>query len=109
MIHVIASIQVKEGNLARFVDIFTSNMPAVLAEKGCLEYAPTVDIPTGLPPQDMNKNRVTVIEKWHSLADLTAHLSAPHMLDYREKTKTLVENISIRILAQVQPGEIRQD
>ncbi|MEX1301895.1 MAG: putative quinol monooxygenase [Desulfotignum sp.] len=101
MIHVIAFIQVKEGNLPRFVEIFTSNMPAVLKEKGCLGYVPTVDVPTGLPPQDMNKNRVTVIEKWNSLADLKAHMSAPHMLDYREKTRNLVENISLRILEQV--------
>jgi quinol monooxygenase YgiN len=101
MIHVIASIQVKEGNLSRFVEIFKSNMPAVLKEKGCLGYAPTRDVSTGLPPQDMNKNRVTVIEKWDTLADLKAHMSAPHMLEYREKTRNLVENVSLRILEQV--------
>ncbi|MFN2436575.1 MAG: putative quinol monooxygenase [Desulfotignum sp.] len=100
MIHVIASIQVKEGNLSRFVEIFKSNMPAVLKEKGCISYEPAVDVPTGLPPQDVDQNRVTVIEKWNTLADLTAHMSAPHMLDYREKTKNLVESISLRILEQ---------
>jgi quinol monooxygenase YgiN len=100
MIHVIASIQVKEGNLSRFVEIFKSNMPAVLKEKGCISYEPAVDVPAGLPPQEIDQNRVTVIEKWNSLADLTAHMSAPHMLDYREKTKNLVDNISLRILEQ---------
>ena len=100
MIHVIASIQVKEGHLSRFLEIFKSNMPAVIKEKGCISYVPAVDIPTGLPPQDMDQNRVTVIEQWNSMADLTAHMSAPHMLDYREKTRSLVDNISLRILEQ---------
>ncbi len=63
MIYVIASIQVKEGSLARFVEIFKNNMPAVLKKKGCISYVPTVDIPTGLPHQKMDQYRVTVIEK----------------------------------------------
>jgi quinol monooxygenase YgiN len=100
MIHVIASIQVKEGSLSRFLEIFKSNMPAVLKEKGCIRYEPAVDVPTGLPPQEIDQNRVTVIEQWDSLADLKAHMSAPHMLDYREKTKNLVDNVSLRILEQ---------
>ncbi len=100
MIHVIASIRVKEGNLSRFVEIFKSNIPAVLKEKGSISYVPAVDVQTGLPPQDVDQHRVTVIETWHSLADLTAHMSAPHMLDYREKTKNLIEDISLRILEQ---------
>lgn len=100
MIHVIASIQVKEESLSRFVEIFKSNMPTVLKEKGCISYVPAVDVPTGLTSQDMDQHRVTVIEQWNSLADLTAHMSAPHMLDYREKTKNLVEDISLRILEQ---------
>jgi quinol monooxygenase YgiN len=49
----------------------------------------------------MNQHRVTVVEQWNSMADLTAHMSAPHMLDYREKTKDLVENISLKIQEQV--------
>jgi quinol monooxygenase YgiN len=101
MIHVIASIQVKQESLSRFLEIFKSNIPAVLKEKGCISYIPAVDVPTGLASQDMNQHRVTVVEQWNSMADLTAHMSAPHMLDYREKTKDLVENISLKILEQV--------
>jgi len=100
MIHVIASIQVKEGQLNAFLDIFKANVPKVLEEKGCVEYAPTVDVPTGLPPQEVNPNVVTIIEKWNRLEDLTAHLSSPHMLAYREKTKALVEKMSVKILKE---------
>ena len=100
MIHVVASIQIKQGQISSFLEIFTSNMPAVLKEKGCVEYVPTVDIPTDLPPQEKNDHVVTVIEKWNSLEDLTAHMSAPHMLAYKEKTKALVEKISVKVLRQ---------
>ncbi len=98
MINVIASIHIKEGRRSEFIDIFKSNVPLVLEEKGCIEYVPTIDFHTGLPPQELNKNVVTVIEKWESLGDLQTHLSAPHMLTYREKVKDLVEKVSLKIL-----------
>ena len=100
MINVIASIQIKEGQLSDFIEIFKSNIPKVLAEKGCIEYVPTIDLPTGLPPQELNPNVVTIIEKWDSLADLMAHLTAPHMLAYKEKVKDLVETMSLKILKE---------
>lgn len=98
MINVIASIQIKPGQLSEFIEIFKSNIPKVIKEKGCIEYVPTIDVPTGLPPQELNNNVVTIIEKWDSLEDLKAHLSAPHMLEYREQTKDLVEKMSVKVL-----------
>lgn len=98
MIHVIASIHIKEGRVAEFIEIFKSNIPHVLEEKGCIEYAPTIDVPTGLPPQELNGNVVTIVEKWDSLEDLRAHLSAPHMLAYKGKVQDIVENLSIKVL-----------
>lgn len=98
MIHVIASIHIKEGRVPDFIEIFKSNIPHVLEEKGCIEYAPTIDVPTGLPPQDLNENVVTIVEKWDSLEDLRTHLSAPHMLAYKEKVKGIVEKLSLKVL-----------
>ena len=100
MINVIASIQIKEGQLLKFIEIFKTNIPNVLEEKGCIEYVPTVDAPTGLPPQELDKNTVTIIEKWNTLEDLQAHLTAPHMLAYKEKVKDLVEQLSLKILKE---------
>ena len=57
--------------------------------------------PQACPPQELNNNVVTIIEKWNSLEDLMAHLTAPHMLVYREKTKTLVEKMSVKVLEEV--------
>ena len=100
MINVIASIHIKEGRLSEFVEIFKSNIPNVLEEKGCIEYVPTIDVPTGLPSQELNNNVVTIIEKWDSLEDLQAHLSAPHMLAYKEKVKDLVDKVSLKVLGE---------
>ena len=43
MIHVIAVLTAKPGQRAAVLDAFRANVPAVLAEAGCLEYAPVVD------------------------------------------------------------------
>ena len=101
MINVIASIHIKANRLTEFIKILKSNIPNVLGENGCLEYLPTVDVHTGLPPQDLDDNVVTIIEKWRSLEDLQAHLSAPHMLAYKEKTKGLVDKVSLKVLVEV--------
>ncbi|MEA3438262.1 MAG: putative quinol monooxygenase [Thermodesulfobacteriota bacterium] len=100
MINVIASIHIKEGRLSEFIKIFKSNIPKVLEEKGCIEYVQTIDVPTGLPPQELNNNVVTIIEKWDSLEDLQAHLSAPHMLAYKENVKDLVDKLSFKVLGE---------
>jgi quinol monooxygenase YgiN len=98
MIHVIASITIKDGRLSEFLDIFKSNIPNVIKESGCMEYVPTIDVPSGLPGQTGNENVVTIIEKWNTLEDLKKHMSSPHMLAYREKVKDHVEHVSLKIL-----------
>jgi len=100
MINVIASIQIKEGKVPEFIEIFKSNIPEVLKEEGCIEYVPTIDIPTGLPPQELDKNNVTIIEKWDSPEALKAHLASPHMVAYQKKVKNIVENVSIKIMKE---------
>ena len=99
-INIIASIRVKAGRLPVFLEIFKSNVPDVRKERGCIDYFPAVDIDTGLPIQNLDENIVTIIEKWESLEALSDHLTAPHMLVYREKVKDIVENISIKALQE---------
>jgi quinol monooxygenase YgiN len=100
MIHVLASIRIKDGERPAFLEIFKANIPAVLKEKGCIAYSPAIDAPTGLPAQELDASVVTIIEKWNSLDDLKAHLSAPHMLSYREKVKGLVDRVSLKVLTE---------
>ena len=83
MIHVIASITVKDTQLESFIEIFKANIPNVMKENGCIEYSATMDVETDVAIQQTDKNVVTVIEKWESLSHLKAHFTAPHMLDYK--------------------------
>ena len=98
MISVLASIQLHEGQRAAFLEIFNANVPVVRQESGCIEYFPAIDIDSGLPVQNFDENMVTVIEKWQSIEALIAHLGTPHMLDYKEKVKSLVKDISLKVL-----------
>jgi len=100
MINIIASIRLKEGRVSEYIEIIKANIPHVIKEEGCIEYRPTIDFPTDLPPQEMDSNVVTIIEKWRTIEDLLAHFSTPHMLAYREKVKNIVDKISIKILTE---------
>ncbi len=101
MINVLASIKVKPEKIDEFVKIFKANVPAVLAEDGCIDYFPAMDEETGLGAQTKDATVVTVIEKWESVDALKAHLDAPHMATYREDVKDMVEETIIKVLKQV--------
>jgi quinol monooxygenase YgiN len=99
MIHVIATVELKEDTREKFLEVFQKNVPNVRAEKGCIHYEPTIDINSGIPAQgEVRPNVVTVVEAWESLDTLHSHLKTPHMLDYREKVKDLVKQVSLRVL-----------
>jgi quinol monooxygenase YgiN len=98
MINVIASIKVKPDLKQEFIEAFRKIVPVVLQEEGCIEYAPNIDVDAALAPQALDVNVVTIIEKWESLDALRAHLQAPHMIAYREKTGAWVESVSLKIL-----------
>lgn len=99
MIHVIATIEMVPGRRQSFLKEFHALMPKVHAEAGCLEYASTVDIPTGNPRQEpVRVDVVVIIEKRRDLFALEAHLSAPHMEPYRQAVKEFVKCVPLQIL-----------
>ena len=97
-IHVIASIRVKEGSLAEYVSLFKENVPNVLAEDGCVQYAPCVDASTGWKTQAVDPQRMMVVEKWETMDALQAHARAPHMIAFREKAGHLVEGVTVQVV-----------
>ncbi len=101
MINVVASIRVETGKLSDYLAILKANAPVVRGEKGCIEYIPMIDVDSKLPPQVLDKNCVTLLEKWESLEALHAHLGSPHMLAYREKVKDMVESVTFKVLQEV--------
>jgi len=99
MIYVIATIEVAEGKRDEFVKAFRTNVPNVLAEEGCIEYEPAIDLATEAPAQpELRPNVVTIVEKWESLDALQTHLVAPHMVSFRESVKEMLKDISIQVL-----------
>jgi quinol monooxygenase YgiN len=99
MIAVIATIETIPGGRDRLRAIFEDLVPQVLAEKGCLEYGPYIDLETGLTGAPPRENVVVMIEKWESVEALEAHLKTPHMLAFRRDTEPLRLNLKLQILA----------
>ncbi len=102
MIHVVATIELKEGCREDFLKILNKNVPNVKTEKGCIAYEPTVNVASGLPVQgEVRENVVTIIEAWENLDAFHKHLKMPHMADYRESVKNFVRNLNIQVLKSV--------
>jgi quinol monooxygenase YgiN len=100
MIRVIATIEVVQGRRDDFLAVLRELVPKVLAEEGCAEYGPWVDVPTSIPAQpEMRPDMVTVVEKWESIQALETHLMAPHMLEFRRRTEPLRVGVTLQILA----------
>lgn len=100
MIYVVVSVRVKADKLAEFLSLFASVTPLVRQETGCAQYVATTDFDTGLPPQVLDKDVVTILERWESLEALQNHLATPHMAAYFEKEKHLTEGSSLKILKE---------
>ena len=100
MIHVIAIITAKSGKRDEVLKLFRANVPAVRAEKGCIEYGAAIDAEPALPIQTKyGPDTFVVVEKWDSLDALKAHAAAPHMKEYGAKTKELLASRVIHILS----------
>lgn len=98
MIHVIASIYIKNGKLDEIKAIYKAFVPEVESESGCILYCPTYDFPTDISTQIKDRTVITVIEKWASSQAFHAHLTAPHVIQFREDIKGIVEKVSIKVL-----------
>ena len=102
MIHVIATVELVGGTRESFLEAFHENVSNVLAEDGCHEYGAAADIPTGISVQTpLRDHVVTVVEKWRDVEALKAHLSAPHMVAYRERVKDFVKGVTLQVMQPV--------
>jgi quinol monooxygenase YgiN len=99
MICVIATVELAKGRREEFLAVMRRLVPTVLAEAGCLEYGPMIDVASGIPGQPpLRGDTVTVVEKWQDLAALAAHLATPHMKRFFEDTELLRVGVSLHIL-----------
>lgn len=99
MLNVIAIITATPGKRDALLAAFNANVPAVLAENGCIEYAAAIDADGfGSFQAALGEDSFAVIEKWESKEALMAHAAAPHMKEYGAKTKDIVAAKAIHIL-----------
>ena len=91
MIQVVAIITAKSGMREAILKEFHANMPAVHAEKGCIEYGPAIDAEgIGSFQAKFGPDTFVVIEKWESPDALKAHAASPHMAAYAAKTRDMI-------------------
>jgi quinol monooxygenase YgiN len=100
MIHVIAIVTAKRGQRDSVLQVFRANVPAVRAERGCIEYEASVDsVPVLKFQTEFGPDTFVVIEKWESVEALEAHSKAPHMVTYGDKTRDFIANRLIHVLS----------
>src|SRR5262249_4624553 len=100
MLHVIAIITAKPGMRDAILREFRANMPAVHAEKGCIEYGPATDTPDiGKFQTPLGPDTFVGSEKWESQEGLKAHAAAAHMAAYAAKTKEMITGRVIHVLS----------
>ncbi len=102
MIHVVAFITAQPGKRDALLAAFNENVPHVLAEDGCVEYAAVVDAEGfGSFQAPIGPDSFLVLEKWRDPDALKAHARAPHMVAYGAKAKDLTAGRAIHILSAV--------
>jgi len=99
MVHVIAVITVVSGKRTDVLKAFLDNVPAVKAEKGCIEYQPVTDLKKAADFQtDIGVDSFIVVEKWETLDDLHAHAQSAHMIAYGAKVRDMIKERAVHIL-----------
>src|ERR1700744_6753904 len=99
MIRVVALITAKPGRREEMLAAVRAVTPAVRAEHGCIEYQAVTDVAEFGPIQTkLGDDVYAVIETWSDADALKAHGVAPHMKEFRQKTKDLIAGSVIHVL-----------
>ena len=101
MIYVVATIELNEGMRDQFLAEQKHLLPLVRAEAGCIEYTPSVDRPVDPAKTPPRADTITMQEKWQTLDHLKAHSVAPHMSDFRPKTKHMITSVKVEVFESV--------
>ncbi|RFU49639.1 putative quinol monooxygenase [Paraburkholderia sp. DHOC27] len=99
MIHVFAHITAKPGQRPAILELFRKNLPAVLAEAGCISYDAVVDVPEfGGFQAPLGDDTFAVVERWESVEALRAHAVSTHMAEYARNTGPFIAQRAIHVL-----------
>jgi quinol monooxygenase YgiN len=99
MIHIVCTFIVKEGKMEEYLALSKKLRAHVLLEKGCVEYTFAVEYKSPLGIQEkVQKNRVTLVEKWETKKDLAAHSASAHIREFGPKLRELRESAAARVM-----------
>lgn len=100
IVHVLAVITAKPGQREEVLVLFNANVPAVLAEDGCIAYEATIDAENaGAIQAKFGSDTFVVVEKWASMDALNAHAASSHMKAYGARTRDMLADRAIHILS----------
>ena len=100
IVHVLAILTTKPSQRDAVLALFNANVPAVLAEDGCIAYEATINTQNAGPMQtEFGPDTFVVFEKWESMAALGAHAVSDHMKAYGASTKDMLADRVIHILS----------
>lgn len=98
MIYVMVTMEVEEGRMEEFLRLCGRLRPLVLAERGCLGYDYVRETSSPLPIQEpVDRNRITLVERWESVEALEAHRGAPHMAEFGPQMNRLRSKVTARV------------
>ena len=102
MIYVVAIITAKPGQREKILEAARANIPAVLAEDGCIEYAPTVDAEgLGSFQTKFGDDTFVFVEKWRDAGAQGTRGGAAHGCVWRQGKRSDRESCHSRALAHV--------
>ncbi len=97
MVHVVARMEIKKGQMEKMLAILTRLVPIVRAEAGCIRYEVCQDANVGIGAP-ANPQALTIVEAWESPEHLSAHLATPHMAAFRDEAGPLREGATVTVL-----------
>jgi len=97
MIHVVARMELKSGQMESFLELLKELVPTVRAEDGCIRYEICLDAEGDIGAA-ANPQALTILETWESPAHLTAHLASTHMATFRNAAAERRENATVTVL-----------
>ena len=99
MIHIVCTFIVKKGKMEEYMALSKKLRGHVLLEKGCVEYSFAREYKSSIAIQEeVNPDRVTLIEKWETAEDLAAHGEAPHMKEIGPGLRALRDSATARVM-----------
>ena len=102
MVHIFAIYCAKPGMRPKVLEFLRANTPAVLAERGCIEYFATTDAQHAPGLQTpLGEDGFIVYERWADMDAFHAHANAPHVITYRENTGALIARRTVHVMSTV--------